>query len=263
MTTDLSKFMVSSGLSDYVSSQELVVPEWKIINVSTPKISSDAVAKHRGAFMHMATNEIKNNINATILKFKRGSHYNTGVYPNTKLLCYTTNYFTPDMANPVSPKCREYGVSPTGGRTINGVCEKACWTTGPDGKKKKPECVEYVTLIIKDLDTGTLAQINLRGMNLYSNSPFKRFISHIMATGKELYCFSVKLGTTPGNKEFPNVSRSDQALLITFDDITFIPEWQDNATKVAELENSAIVSETEEVSQAKSTSTVDDDDLPY
>lgn len=256
--TDLVKYSASSGISDYFSKEDLIIPEWKIINVSTNKIPQDTVIKHRGEFMHTASNVIKKELEVVVLKFKRGSMFNEGIFPKTTLVCFTDNFFTPTQVEPISPKCREYEITQRG-RGIKGVCPKACWTSTDDGKRHPPVCKEYASFIICDLETKELSQIVIRGMNLYNNSPLKRFLSHVVTTGKELFCFSVKLGTTPGNVVFPTVARADASLLLTFNDVTYLPNWQEYMEMSKALSNVNVV--TEEVQTT--TEVVDNDDLPF
>lgn len=259
MSEELALYSATSGLNEYFTREELVIPEYKVINVSTNKITQDTVIKHRGEFIHTSSNEIKKEINAVVLKFVRGSVYNEGIYPKTNMVCFTDNFFSPTQLEPVSPICRKYEVTQRG-RSIKGVCPKACWVATDDGKRHPPVCKEYTSFIIYDLDNKSLSQITMRGMNLYTNSPLKRFLSHVATTRKELFCFSTRLGTVPGNVVFPTVSRADQALLITFSDVTYLPNWEEYMAMSKALSNVSVV--TEESSPAAE-NTVDSDDLPF
>lgn len=253
--TSIEKFSVSSGLGDYITKEDMMVPTFKVISTATKYVSQEIVNEHAGSFIHSVSGEIKKEIKAVPLVFKKISSLSEGIYPNTVLKCFSNDFFSPNANPPMSPVCRQIVTGP-GGKQLQAVCPYAAWTS-VDGKRKPPACKEATVFIMCDMETNLPFQLILRGMNIYGGSPLKKFLSHILTTGKELYCFSTVLSTVAGNTLYPKVTNAQLSRPVIFKDVTYIPDHGQYAEMVSLLKASNLVSDEAEVSSD------DAEDSPY
>lgn len=220
-----------TGLETFTESSDLVIPKIKIINISSGNITPDMVAKHRGKFFIQQTNEIFETMDVVFIQLKRGSMYNdTATFPNN-LLCYTSNFFTPNAEPPMSPVCREVVVK-NGSKDIRAVCPYAMFTEDERTKKKKaPACKEYWKFLLchvkNDNTPSMVCDLTVRGMNVYGGSPIRKFVSSVKTSGKDFYCFKTTLKTVNGAQLYPNVSRSDQAFIVVCDGLNYMHDHEE------------------------------------
>lgn len=251
---------IGSGLDDYSTPDFIRLPSYKIINRPSTKTPEAMVKEHKGSFWNPETGDIKKELKVIPLLLKKSCTYNEGKYPNATMVCYSRDYFYPDAHPPISPICRK--VTQTArGKSIEAVCPKAQWGV-TDGKRTPPACKDNVIITFKEVDSDNVFQIYFRGMNLYSNSPLLAFIDHVRKSGKELYCFSTVLRTQSGEDFYPKISTSNLARIVTFNDVSYIPNWKDNLELVKSLKDQILIpAPTDDSEEAKGE--VLTDDVPY
>lgn len=253
---------VSSGMEDFSNSDFVRFPSYKIINQVYAKMPEDLVMKHRGSFVNLETMDIRKEMKVIPLLLTKSSAYNEGKYPNTSLVCYSRDYFSPDANPPVSPTCRRVKNS-IRGRIIEPLCPKAAWTS-VDGKRTPPQCRDTVILTLKEVGTENVFQLSLKGMNLYGTSPLFGFIDHVKKSGKEMYCFSTTIKTESGDMFFPKVKTAALARIVTFNDVAYLSDWKDNLELVKTIKDQIMTPAPAENDEDKSTlDHLETDSTPY